>query len=119
MSLDDLIAALMAADPNLVCPNGFKNPHSYRGYYDELAFEPAQNITVGEMLAAARSALGTTYQGWKGGDYTMEGWTTCWLSMEGQSSGETLGPLLVKLMLNPHCASCDGHSCEGEAADHV
>ncbi|MFC9490722.1 hypothetical protein ACFTZM_32240, partial [Streptomyces hydrogenans] len=65
MPLGELITALEAADPDLVLPDGFTHPHSYRGYYHELAFEPAHNATVGEMLADARSALGTTYTGWK------------------------------------------------------
>lgn len=61
MTLDELIAALDAADPDLVLPDGFTNPHSYRGYYEQLAFEPAQDVRVADMLADAREALGTTY----------------------------------------------------------
>ena len=116
MTLDDLIAALETADLTQVCPVGFTNPHSYRGYYDELAFAPASNITVGEMLTAARSARDHWFTGWKGGDFQMTGDTDCWLSLEGSASGETLSETLVKLMLNPHCASCDGHSCDPVAA---
>ncbi|SEG44673.1 hypothetical protein SAMN04489712_105264 [Thermomonospora echinospora] len=98
MTLGELIAALEAADPTKVAPNGFANPHSYRGYYEDLAFEPARNITIGAMLAAARSAVGTTYQGWKGGDYTMTADTDVWLADEGYC-GETLGPTLLRLIL--------------------
>lgn len=98
MSLDELIAALERLDPELVVPFGFHNPHSYRGYYDELAFEPAENVTVGSMLDASRSALGTTYEGWKGGDFTMRGYTTCWLAEEGHT-GETIGPHFLRLIL--------------------
>lgn len=100
MTLDELIAALESADPTQVCPAGFNNPHSYRGYYTDLAFEPASDITVGEMLAAARSALGTTYIAWKGGDYQMTGDSDCWLSQVGSASEETLSATLMKLMLN-------------------
>ncbi|MFE3123708.1 hypothetical protein ACFXHD_09835 [Streptomyces hydrogenans] len=99
MTLEELIATLEAADPTLVLPYGFTNPHSYRGYYHELAFEPATDIMVGSMLADARSALGTTYTGWKGGDFTMQGYTDCWLAQEGSAGGETLGLLLLNLML--------------------
>lgn len=98
MTLDELITALEAADPALVLPDGFDNPHSYRGYYDELAFEPASDISVGDMLAIARSAKGEWYQGWKGGEYKMTGWTDCWLAMEG-CLGEGIGPVLLRLML--------------------
>ena len=99
MTLAELITVLEAADPNLVLPDGFTNPHSYRGDYMDLAFEPASNVTVGQMLADARSALGTTYQGWKGGDFEMRDYTDCWLSMEGSASGDSIGPLLLRLML--------------------
>ncbi len=100
MELGELITALEQADARLVVPSGFTNPHSYRGYYDELAFEPAANVTVAAMLADARSALGATYQGYKGGDFTMREHTDCWLATWG-GLGETLGPTLLRLMLAP------------------
>jgi hypothetical protein len=50
---------------------GFGNPHSWRGSYDELAFEPVENTTVGQMLEDAKSAVGATYEGWKGGEFLM------------------------------------------------
>jgi hypothetical protein len=99
VTLAELIAALEAEDPRKVLPRGFNNPHSYRGYYDELAFEPATNVTVAAMLHDARSALGATYQGYKGGDYEMSDYTDCWLAFEGSAAGETIGPLLLELML--------------------
>lgn len=98
MSLGELIAALSRLDPELVVPFGFGNPHSYRGYYDELAFEPRENVKVGDMLADARSALGATFQGYKGGDFTMTEYTPCWLAEWG-STGETLGPVFLGLIL--------------------
>ncbi|MCX3059572.1 hypothetical protein [Streptomyces beihaiensis] len=99
MDLGDLITTLEVADPTLVVQHGFANPHSYRGDYMDLAFEPAESITVGGMLAAARSALGATYEGWKGGQYTMGEHTWCWLSQEGDASGETISPLLLEYIL--------------------
>ncbi|MCM2391730.1 hypothetical protein [Streptomyces albipurpureus] len=99
MTLDELIVLLESVDPGKVVRRGFNNPHSYRGYYDELAFEPAWDTTVAEMLEAVRSAKGATYEGWKGGEFTMSGYTECWLSIEGSASGETLGRTLVELML--------------------
>jgi len=100
MYLKELIAVLEAEDPARVIPLGFCEPHSYRGYYEQLAFEPAENIAVGEMLAAAKSALGATYQGYKGGDFTMTDYTDCWLSVYGTASGESIGPTLLRFMLS-------------------
>lgn len=99
MTLAELITALEAADPDQTVRHGFANPHSYRGDYMDLAFEHAPNVTVASMLEAARSALGTTYQGYKGGDFTMSGHTWCWLSMQGDASGETISALLLELIL--------------------
>jgi hypothetical protein len=99
MSLGDLIKTLEAEDPALLLPVGFVNPHSYRGDYMDLAFEPAANIPVGDCLASARSALGTTYEGWKGGQFTMNEHSWCWLSEEGTASCESLGPTLLRLMI--------------------
>jgi hypothetical protein len=100
-TLRELIARL-EAEPDLSkrVEVGFHNPHSYRGYYEQLAFEIAYDVTVGDMLTAARFALGATYQGWKGGDYLMSDYTETWLvRQEGESAGETLGAVLLTLML--------------------
>ncbi|MFG2276712.1 hypothetical protein ACGFNY_44010 [Streptomyces chartreusis] len=101
MNLGDIITRLEAANPQQVVKHGFHNPHSYRGDYYDLAFEPATDITVADMLEAARSAVGATYQGWKGGDFKMNEYDWCWLSEEGTASGETISPLLLEFMLTP------------------
>lgn len=98
MNLGELIAALESADPEHVVAVGFANPHSYRGWYDELAFEPAENVTVASMLACAREALGAVYTGYKGGDFRMGEYTTVHLARYGQT-GEEIGPVLVSYML--------------------
>lgn len=100
MTLDELITALEAEDPDRLLPLGFSNPHSWRGVYMDLAFEPTANVTVGQMLADARSAKGATYQGWKGGDYTMDGWTDVHLAEEGTCGDTELGPVLLTLLLH-------------------
>jgi len=98
MRLGELIEFLEKRDPKQVVKLGFSNPDSYRGYYDELMFEPTENITIGDMLKAAKSALGTTYHGYKGGEYEMDEWTRVWLSKYG-TTGESLGLTLLKYMV--------------------
>lgn len=101
MTLGELIRALEAEDGAKVLPDGFTNPHSWRGDYMELAFEPATNVTVGAMLADARRALGATFTGWKGGEYTMGEYTDCWLCEQGTSvDAETIGRRLLGYMLD-------------------
>lgn len=80
MYLSELIERLEQEDPDLILSPGWHNPHSWRGSYSELAFEPKESATVAECLAAAREADGSTYQGWKGGDYTMHGYSEVYLA---------------------------------------
>lgn len=98
--LGHIIDRLRAADPAKVCRIGFHRPHSYRGYYEDLAFVPVENISVAAMLAAAESADGETYDGWKGGEYKMSEWTQCWLSERGESGNDAIGPVMMSLILD-------------------
>lgn len=98
MTLGELIKTLEKANPDKVVPIGFKHPHCYRGYYEQLAFEPARNVTVGSMLECAKSAVGQTFEGYKGGDYTMDNYTRVWLAEYGDT-GESIGPTLMRYML--------------------
>lgn len=101
VTLGQLIEELRKHEPKKVVRKGFANPHSYRGYYDQLAFEPAHRVSVEYMLTLAEGALGETYTGWKGGEYTMDEYTECWLAFEGSASdSETIGPLLLNYILN-------------------
>lgn len=40
-TLGEIIAYLKTFPPDRVIANGFTHAHSYRGYYEDLAFEPA------------------------------------------------------------------------------
>ena len=97
MTLSELIEELKKHDPKLVVLHGFDTPHSYRGFYDQLAFAPAENVTVGSMLSDARWALGKTFTGWKGGEFVMGGYVDVWLAEVG-CCGEGIGPTLLAYM---------------------
>ena len=99
MTLSELIERLEKADPKTVVRNGFSTAHSYRGYYEDLAFEPDTYVTVEHMLTCAKAALGKTYCGWKGGEFRMHEYTTVWVAEHGRT-GEAIGPRLLSYMLN-------------------
>lgn len=81
MKLGELIKRLRAADPNKVVKNGFGRATSYRGYYDQVAFVPSSHdTTIGAMLDSAENAIGTTFTGYKGGEYSYDGDTEAWLA---------------------------------------
>lgn len=102
MVLGELIEALeekFNQDPGYVAKLGFAYPHSYRGFYDALAFEPVENIGVYEMLSEAQSALGKTFEGYKGGDFLMGSYSEVYLAEYG-NVGEEIGPTFLRFILN-------------------
>lgn len=75
-------------------------PHSYRGYYDDLAFEKVDGTTTVAILLTLlkTECLGQTFTGYKGGDFYMDSDTPVWISEYGSTGvkimsiedGETL-----------------------------
>lgn len=106
MYLEDLIKYLESRDATKKVKIGFHNPHSYRGSYDCLAFELKENTTIGEMLVCAKSTLGKTFEGYKGGEFVMPGLTEVFLAEYGHT-GEELGKLLLEFMCNNGCAELE------------
>jgi hypothetical protein len=98
MILGDLIERLEQEDRDLWIPIAWSNPHSYRGYYECVAFEPKAGGTIGECLDAARWAMGNTFTGWKGGEFTMHEYTDCYLASVG-CLGEGLTLTLLELAI--------------------
>lgn len=98
MTLSELIEILAEENQHKVVRHGFRHPHSYRGIYAELAFEPAHDIDVAAMLKSARDAVGHSYLGYKGGSFKMDRFTEVHLATYGET-GEELGPTLLKYML--------------------
>ncbi len=61
---------------------------SYRGYYRLVAVSRSRKpMLVGEFLDRTEAAIGATYTGYKGGDFTMNGGTPVWVSEYGRMSG--------------------------------
>jgi hypothetical protein len=98
MYLLRLIEILEKCHPGRPCKYGFAMPHSYRGDYFCLAFRPKRNQLVGEMLTAAKSALGAIYTGWKGGEYEMNQYTEVFLADQGKC-GIELNEVVLAVML--------------------
>jgi hypothetical protein len=91
MDLGEVIRVLSEYPADKVVEMGFGEPMSYRGYYDNLAFEPVVRTTVGDMLAHARSAVGQVFTGYKGGRYRMTERTPVWVAPYGETVGDELG----------------------------
>lgn len=83
VTLGEMIEFLKSADPELLLPH-LGNPHSYRGYYSDLAFEPSDGVRkASDILLDCEASLGKTFTGWKGGDFLMNENTPLWIAVEG------------------------------------
>lgn len=62
------------------------NPHSYRGYYTDLAFEIGEGYcSVGEFLNMLENdCLGKEFEGYKGGLFVMSENTPLWIAESGE-----------------------------------
>ncbi|MFT9381111.1 hypothetical protein [Gluconobacter sp. P5B12] len=96
MTLSELIDFLEKQDQSKVIASGWGegSAHSYRGYYECIAFTPKVNVTIAEMLAEANSAIGQTFEGYKGGNFVMGPHTDCYLAEYGSCGSELSLPLL-------------------------
>ncbi len=83
MTLGKLIAALEAMPDGAEVAN-LCDSHSYRGYYEDLAFERATGVRpAAELLSECKAAMGQVFTGYKGGDYVMGALTPVWVANYG------------------------------------
>ena len=63
---------------------GPSKPHSYRGYYSDLAFGTVSyEVTADYFLDQLKESLGAVFEGYKGGMYTMDKNTPLWVADYG------------------------------------
>jgi hypothetical protein len=98
MTLGALIDWLEHQDQDLIIKDGFGSPHSDRGSYDELAFDPMPEAKISDMLKYAKKSLGSYFQGWKGGDFKMEEYTSVYIGEYGEC-GDAITPTHFKYWL--------------------
>lgn len=104
LTLGKLIKSLESSNQRATveCTNGISPgaPHSYRGYYSDLAFElndpTVVNLKVKDFLAVCRKVLDTTLEGYKGGDFVMDADTPLWLSAWGEADDVAMMDVMRK-----------------------
>ena len=93
-TLGEVILLLKVAPPTDLVKLDFTddvNLHgldSYRGYYEDLSLEygcEGSAMTVAHLLKIFEDAVGKTYQGYKGGDFTMSTKTLVWVAPYGDT----------------------------------
>ncbi len=94
MTLGEFIGRLEKFDQGATIHAGSLD--SYRGIYTHLALEPNGSRAVVNMLKEAREAIGHTFTGYKGGEFTMGVDTPIWVAEYGESGNQALVDLEVK-----------------------
>jgi len=97
MNLGELIQALKRCDQDKsvyfdfcrFAPGGLG---SYRGFYEQLSFEPIDNEApkAKEVLEMCVSAVGKSFDGYKGGSYRMSEETPIWVDRYGDCTSTKL-----------------------------
>jgi hypothetical protein len=94
--------------------DGLIDPHSYRGFYQQIGFSRART-TFGKSKALATQSIGSVFRGYKGGQFTMTAETPVWLSSrggEGRELTETLlETMILGAMVDGACYLLDAGSC--------
>ena len=87
MTFGELIERLGQLPPDTPIAAG--DPDSYRGYYSDVALDPTEESTAGELLVECREMMGRTMTGYKGGDYPVHENCPVWVAPYG-STGDKL-----------------------------
>lgn len=86
MTLGKLIKILKTF-PTVFKITGLMFPHSYRGYYCDLAFELAEPATekmyARDLLNLCEQCINEMFEGYKGGDFVMTENTPVWIASYG------------------------------------
>jgi hypothetical protein len=92
MTLGKLLDALYTMDPMMgIQISG--EPHSYRGYYEDLAFEPTVVVyTIATIISRIeKTCMGQVFHGYKGGEFAMHRNTPLWIANYGSTGQKLLG----------------------------
>ena len=94
LTLGNLISYLENTEDHLVA--NLSHPHSYRGYYSDLAFEQDPGkISSKALLATCKKLVGKVFVGYKGGEYKMTLTTPLWVVNWGANWGACGRPLIA------------------------
>lgn len=89
MTIGELLGRLSELNSDLLI-EGLGDPHSYRGYYSDLALERiSKSVSVEVLSETVGEVLGTELTGYKSGEFLMDEDTPVWVSSYG-SCGKKL-----------------------------
>lgn len=88
--IDELEKCNSQATVKGVIPDG----GSYRGFYDQFYIERGDGVGVAELVRFLNGIVGQVFEGYKGGSYTMDRDSICFVATYG-STGLSIGGVTV------------------------
>ena len=90
MTISDLLGRLSELQPDLLI-EGLGEPHSYRGYYSDLALARlGKSISVAALEETVGEVLGAELIGYKGGEFLMDEGTPVWVASYGSCGNKLI-----------------------------
>lgn len=91
MTIKQIIEWLQRFPAELETTGSFRQPHSYRGNYEDLGVDASSLVpsTVGAQVELFSSCVGRAFRGYKGGSFVMTLDTDVYAAIEG-NEGEPL-----------------------------
>lgn len=108
MKLKDLKSHIEAAPNGFVFPYGLSEPFSWRGSYDEVAFDIVDQPTAKEtILNSINAAYTGTFFGYKGGEYTYGDYSYVHFEQSSRdyTDGRYAGEWIAKIEQKPQYSS--------------
>lgn len=93
-TLSEIISFLEEQPEDTVISFGFGSGASYRGSFGDVGFTPLEDVTISYMLECARDMLNTEHTGYKGGNYTIDEHSSCYIAGTDQTGDEINDTLL-------------------------
>ena len=101
MNLGEYIKILEKCEnKNRVIKKGLGDPDSWRGSYNELAFDIVENITIQQMIDCAKNCIGMQFTGYKGGEFVFDENTSINIDSYGDyTDGRKMWSFFLELLL--------------------
>lgn len=90
---------------DFVFVSSFGEPMSYRGSYDEVAFEPSYKQKLSDIKKYINKAMTEQFVGYKGGEYSYDSLTTSHIASYGnysEDSEDQLEVLVGRMLIEYH-----------------
>jgi hypothetical protein len=93
--LSEVITFLEQQPQDKIISFGFGSGDSYRGSFGDIGFSPLEDVSIKYMLACAKEMINKQHKGYKGGEYTTDEDSLCYIA-EPNNNGDEINDTILK-----------------------